>query len=274
MSTQDITKPFRFMDLPTELRLMIYKRLPRQIKHTEFRYVGSLFENTVDSTVILVTRHLPVAIMRTSRQVHDEAYTIVTSLIQKFVTESQPRVIGHDTHLYALLVLKWLIPNEREAYLAGQAYRVSDVVQRLDLQPWSSERSRAIAMFMGQATLATKAGTRGWNGIIATVRFADLNDPALGSRLYPHSRSNQGVPIFTSSEASLRSPPPGSFEGKTMPHIERDFMLVHALNGEIKVTPENVPQRPDCPKFFKTGEWKLENCMSQEVWAGEWLPSS
>ena len=100
MSTQDITKPFRFMDLPAELRLMIYKRLPRQIKHTEFRYVGSLYDSTfdlydttVDSTVILVTRHLPVAILMASRQVYNEAYAIVTSLIQKFVTESQPRVI-------------------------------------------------------------------------------------------------------------------------------------------------------------------------------------
>jgi len=129
-------------------------------------------------------------------------------------------------------------------------------------------------MFLGQVTLATKAGTRGWNGIIATVRFADLNDPALGSRLYPNSRSNQGVPILTSSEASLRSPPPGSFESNTMPHIERDFMLVHAVNGEIKVLPENVPQTPDYTKFFKSGEWKLENCMSKGVWAGEWLPSS
>jgi len=127
MSTQDITKPFRFMDLPTELRLMVYKRLPRQIKHTEFRYVGSLFDSTVDSTVILVTRHLPVAVLMASRQVHDEAYVIVTSLIQKFVTESQPRVIGHDTHLYALLILKWLIPNEREAYFVSQVVHYTDV---------------------------------------------------------------------------------------------------------------------------------------------------
>ena len=135
MSTQDITKPFRFMDLPTELRLMVYKRLPRQIKHTEFRYVGSLFDSTVDSTVILVTRHLPVAVLMASRQVHDEAYVIVTSLIQKFVTESQPRVIGHDTHLYALLILKWLIPNEREAYLVSQVVHCTYVNVRNDRTP-------------------------------------------------------------------------------------------------------------------------------------------
>jgi len=137
MSTQDITKPFRFMDLPAELRLLIYERLPRQIKHTEFRYVGSLFENTVDSTVILVTRHLPVAVLMASRQVHEEAYAIVTSLIRKFVTESQPRVIGHDTHLYALLVLKWLIPNEREAYLVSQIEHYPYVNVGNTQTPWT-----------------------------------------------------------------------------------------------------------------------------------------
>ena len=124
-------------------------------------------------------------------------------------------------------------------------------------------------MFLGQITLARRAGTSDWNGTIAAVRFADLNDPSLGSRLYPY-----GGPILTLSEASLRSPPPGPFESDTVPHVAREFMLVHALNGEITVSPENVPQKPDFHKFFKSGEWKLENCMSQDVWVGEWLPSS
>lgn len=84
MSTQDITKPFRFMDLPTELRLTIYKRLPRQIKHTKVRYVGGKYPfpaEKVDSTVILITRHLPVAILGISRQIYFEADSIVTDLV-------------------------------------------------------------------------------------------------------------------------------------------------------------------------------------------------
>jgi len=121
MSTQDHSKPFRFMDLPAGLRLMIYKRLPRQIKHTEVRYVGIFHDSTVDSTVILVTRHLPVAILRTSRQIHDEAYAIVANLIRTFVTESQPRAISHDMHLHALHYLTRCITTERKAYPVSQS---------------------------------------------------------------------------------------------------------------------------------------------------------
>jgi len=123
MSAQDDSKPFRFMDLPSELRLIIYNRLPRQIKHTEVRYVGAaawpLQDESVDSTVILITRHLPVAILRTSRQIHDEAFDIVTALVQTFVTESHPRAIGREDHAEALDVLGSLIIKEREALLVS-----------------------------------------------------------------------------------------------------------------------------------------------------------
>lgn len=119
MSTQCDSMPFRLMDLPAELRLMAYKRLPRQIKHTELRYVGVLSHhpNTkVVSTVILITRHIPVAILRTSRQVYAEAHDIVAALIRNFVTESQSRVIGHDMRLDALQELLQSVMTERVAF--------------------------------------------------------------------------------------------------------------------------------------------------------------
>jgi hypothetical protein len=102
------------MDLPTELRLMIYKRLPRQIRHTKLRYVTgvSAASSSSGSTMFLVTRHVPAAILRTSRQVYAEACDIVTALIQEFVRESRPRAIGYDAGLDALARLMHLIGDE------------------------------------------------------------------------------------------------------------------------------------------------------------------
>jgi hypothetical protein len=93
---------------------MIYKRLPRQIRHTKLRYVTgvSAASSSSGSTMFLVTRHVPAAILRTSRQVYAEAYDIVTALIQKFVRESHPRAIGHDAGLDALAGLMYVIGDE------------------------------------------------------------------------------------------------------------------------------------------------------------------
>jgi len=133
-------------------------------------------------------------------------------------------------------------------------------------------------MFLGQTTLAQTAGSTDWNQTIATVRFADINDPAIGSILFPSMGFHQGMPMLTSSQAALRSNAllrnPHQFNGNTTPQVDNDYMLVHGPDGKFKITPEHVPRKPDLNKFFGTGSWELETCMSQDAWIGEWLPSS
>lgn len=79
--------PFRFLDLPKEIRLMVYERLPRQIKHT---YISTKYR---DNGAIIVTKHLPLALLQTCRTVYAEAESIVKKLIQSFILESNPKLI-------------------------------------------------------------------------------------------------------------------------------------------------------------------------------------
>lgn len=79
---------------------MVYEFLPRQIKHTEVSHQcrgGAKIK--MATGMILVTRHLPMAILRTCKAVDAEAKPIFTKLSQKFILESDPRLIcqGHPS---------------------------------------------------------------------------------------------------------------------------------------------------------------------------------
>jgi hypothetical protein len=92
------------MNLPVEMRLMVYERLPRQVRYTKLM------------DVILVTRHLPLAILRMNRQVYAGSHTIMSRLVRDFVQESQPKVIGSDTHQSGLRRLLTPMMNERRVF--------------------------------------------------------------------------------------------------------------------------------------------------------------
>ncbi|KAI4930994.1 uncharacterized protein J4E92_004828 [Alternaria infectoria] len=258
---------------------MVYKRLPRQIKHTEVRYMGYSWPDTkvkLDSTFVLITRHLPVAILRTSRQVYAEAHSIVTALIKSFVTESEPRAIGREDNGNAFLVLATLIATERKALLTGQPYHVSDVIQRhpyLASHPWETRRPRDIAIFFGQTALAKTSDTGIWVAKIATVYFQKQEN------VMDRLRARHSLIIAPGPQ---RTPPSvleffrREYESGlgVLVHTSFKGILAYAPNEEYKVTAKNVPVKLNVDKFNSDGTWTLETSMSQDDWIGNWVPSS
>lgn len=84
-------RPFRFLDLPKELRLMVYERLPVRITHHHIDYCNA---NYVDRTgrATLILRGVPAQVLVICRLIHDEAKTIIMAKIDS-ISNRLPRVI-------------------------------------------------------------------------------------------------------------------------------------------------------------------------------------
>lgn len=79
---------FRFLDLPKELRLMVYERLPVKVTHHTFELdtVEGL-ENDLESLQLVHRTITGIAILHTSSQIHDEASTILRPKLNTWRSE-------------------------------------------------------------------------------------------------------------------------------------------------------------------------------------------
>jgi hypothetical protein len=84
---------FRFMDLPVELCLIVYEFLPRTIKHTRIVPPATPGNPKLQVKLILVTKHVPTAILATCREVYTEANAIVQKIVKRFILDSPPKII-------------------------------------------------------------------------------------------------------------------------------------------------------------------------------------
>jgi hypothetical protein len=100
---------FRFLDLPAELRIMVYERLPITTRHHTFShravrsrddYVNDLPEDT-DIDVSLVIKSLPVALLAICKQIHSEASHHMQPALERLRTEPMRLIV--DTQSFAPL---------------------------------------------------------------------------------------------------------------------------------------------------------------------------
>jgi len=83
-------KQFQFLDLPKTIRLMVYERLPRQIKHHHV-----IDPSQSEDRFILITRCLPVAILATCKFINAEATNIVRKIQNEFILSQCPQFIAN-----------------------------------------------------------------------------------------------------------------------------------------------------------------------------------
>ncbi|KAF2870092.1 hypothetical protein BDV95DRAFT_595655 [Massariosphaeria phaeospora] len=85
-------KVFRFLDLPSEIRLMIYERLPVVTRHVRIDTDHRDGPDLPVSAYILVIRSVPTSILRTCHQIYAEASEIITSKIKE-IFATPPKII-------------------------------------------------------------------------------------------------------------------------------------------------------------------------------------
>jgi hypothetical protein len=107
----DSSKPFPFMDLPIELRLMIYECIPVQIKRTSFPLAPH------SSTII--SKHIDLAILATCRQIHNEASAVMHSKLTDILATPPSLIVdlAHNITIHKCGGPLWHISR----YLASRA---------------------------------------------------------------------------------------------------------------------------------------------------------
>jgi len=131
MTHQDIS--FRFLDLPKEIRLMVYERFPRSVSRQEVCIHLWFCKEQPHQRLYLIIRSIPMAILRLCRQVNNEATTIVQHLAKNFILLQPARIIyeaqDHFNESFLFWILDAISEQAHRRVREGIRYTVDNAAQ-------------------------------------------------------------------------------------------------------------------------------------------------
>lgn len=120
-------KSIQFLDLPKDVRLMIYERLPRTIKHVTFKTSSTTtLPDRANLEVTLVVRSTPTSILATCWKIYDEAHNIVKKAVEHWVLDGGVKLI-YDNELPSTSAIEIIISAALEQCYAMMAVKKDNV---------------------------------------------------------------------------------------------------------------------------------------------------
>jgi hypothetical protein len=283
MATRD--PPFRFMDLPVELRLMVYEFLPRTIKHTYIVPAATASNPQPQVELILITKHVPVVILATCREVHAEAKTIVWNIVKRFILDSPPKVIHTSVSNHELEKIFGAVSIERANIQVSPRRRsykkmlsiLTDHKQNDDCKQsrfihgaeqghreTSSSKyvNEANGTFARQAAHVLEHRRTTQDGTVMHVVALETRQVSLIQlklNIYLNRRARHRSALWMMEETGLFT------------KIHLVGVLVVDDHQDMEVSESKPPVHWTNPVEFGNPDLEF---MKREVWVGEWLPSA
>jgi hypothetical protein len=257
MATQPSS--FRFLDLPKELRLMVYERSPTTTRHYD---IEDPKENG-DSTIRFVAKLVELNIMSTCRLVYDECIRILGRRLEALRTEPR-RFIVDSTSLYSMTRYSdFNLLDYIELYseaLIGQTTEFWVWEDGIDwpgcyLPPDSLAHARALAFIDKVVKLSV---SRSPSSTIIAVRPRSFSTRLRGVHRMQYLVSEVACAAEAAAhESLLLQRKLELLSPKVYPH---GFDMKEALRAEFELTNET----------WKEGKQTLIDDMSPEEWSLVW----
>jgi hypothetical protein len=105
----DIGNSFGLLDLPKDIRLIVYKRLPRCIRHQSIYLHPLCYKGGFHTQLTLVLRSIPMAILAVSQPVYHEALAVVHTITADVILRRSLKLIYEGQVDFNECFFRWVL---------------------------------------------------------------------------------------------------------------------------------------------------------------------